>query len=164
MRARFLIAFLAAASLTAAPVNDVPDRYATDQRIARITYKAACRISKYDCVRPAPRVRRSPVVGDNDARGAYWSNSTVVWLDRDLKGTQLWLTIFHEQVHYLQVGNTVDANGFDRFMTCIMEREALDFVNEYARELNKPTFVRTVKVWRELYKCNPKKSNTGMSH
>jgi hypothetical protein len=139
------------------------DQYVRDQRIAQITYKAACRISNYECVRPAPVVRRSPILGENGIRGAYWVDSTVVWLDRPLKGSQLWLTIFHEQVHYLQTQNTVGGEGYDKLLTCLVEREALDFTNEYAVELDRSDLIRTIEVWRELYNCKPQ-SQTGMHH
>lgn len=163
-RLRFLIAFLAVTILSGWEADYSSDQYVRDQRIARITYKAACRISQYDCVRPAPVVRRSPILGENGIRGAYWPASTVIWLDRPLKGTQLWLTIFHEQVHYLQVANTVDSGGWDKLLTCLIEREALDFTNEYAVELERPDLIRTVEVWRKLYNCDPSSTRTGMHH
>ena len=164
MRLRFLIALLAAAALSLAPVSDVPGRYTLDQRIAGITWDAACRISKYDCDVQEPTVRRSPVLGENSARGAYWEDSTVLWLDNTLHGTQFWLTTFHEQIHYLQGHNTVGFVSFDAMLTCLVEREALEFVNTYADELGRPDLKRPVDVWRKIYNCRIKKSKIGMHH
>jgi len=164
MRLGFLIVFLAVAALSLAPVSEVADRYTMDQRIAGITWDAACRISKYDCAVQEPTVRRSPVIGENRARGVYWENSTVIWLDSSLRGTQFWLTTFHEQIHYLQGQNTVGFVQFDRMLTCLVEREALDFVNTYADELGRSDLKRTVVEWRKLYNCRIKKSKTGMHH
>ena len=163
MRPGLLLTFLAAVALASAPVK-VADRYTMDQRIAGITWDAACRISKYDCDVQEPTVRRSPVLGENSARGAYWEDSTVLWLDSTLHGTQFWLTTFHEQIHYLQGQNTVGFVSFDHMLTCLVEREALIFVNTYADELGRPDLKRPVDVWRKLYNCRIKKAKTGMHH
>jgi len=89
----------------------------------------------------------------------------VVWLDKALStGTQMWLTIFHEQIHYLQGWNRVDSLGFDKTLRCLIEREALDFTNAYADELGRPDLKRTLKVWRKLYGCDLSSKNVGMSH
>lgn len=92
--------------------------------------------------------------------------SPVIWLDPSLKrGTQMWLTIFHEQIHYLQYLNGTDSEGYDKILRCLIEREALDFTNMYADELKAPALKRTVKTWRKLYKCGPEQFRSiGMSH
>jgi len=165
-RLRFLIAFLAVTFLSGAADKLTPDRYTLDQRVAKITWKAACRISQYEeCPKRGPAVRRSPVIGEVGARGAYWMGTPVVWLDKALStGTQMWLTIFHEQIHYLQGWNRVDSLGFDKTLRCLIEREALDFTNAYADELGRPDLKRTLKVWRKLYGCDLSSKNVGMSH
>ena len=147
-------------------VDKLPERYAKDQRIAKITWKAACRISNYEvCPKHGPAVRRSPLIGEVGARGAYWMGSPVIWLDPPLKsGTQMWMTIFHEQIHYLQWINQVDSEGFDRTLRCLIEREALDFTNAYAVELGRSDLQRTVEVWRRLYGCDLSGKNVGMWH
>ncbi len=162
-RLRFILPLIAVAAFAFSdPARVETDSYRSDQRIARITWKAACRISKYDCPYKSPKVRRSAILGEQGIRGAYWAGSPVVWLDKPVHGTQLWLTIFHEQVHYIQTANGV-GDDWGRLLSCMMEREALDFTNAYALELKAPGYVRTLKVWRSLYNCDPATSlGTGM--
>ena len=163
-RLRYLVPLLASLTLMlgadaiALYATSPPDRYGVDQRIAAITYAAACRLSQYTyCPEIGPTVRRSPILGEMaSARGAYWMGAPVVWLDTTVGGTQAWLTILHEQIHYLQWHNEVDSEGFDRTLTCLLEREALEFTNAYARELRRPKLIRTVEDWRDLYNCHEK--------
>ena len=162
VRTRFIFAFLAALSLSAW----TPDysKYDDDQRISRITWRAACRISHYElCPEERPAVRRSPILGERmSARGVYWLGTPVVWLDSPQRGTQQWLTTFHEQVHFIQYVNGVSVEGYDRDLRCLIEREALDFTNAYALELGRPELQRTLEVWQELYNCGPKTSTKSL--
>lgn len=154
-RLSFVLPLIAVALLALSDPAQVDSQYSADQRIAKITYKAACRISKYACpTRGMPSVRRSAMIGESGARGVIWSGQKVVWLDKALVGTRVWLTIFHEQVHWLQIQSGVDAGLEERLLTCIMEREAMDFTNAYARELGAPQMQRSLVVWRNLYSCN----------
>jgi len=136
---------------------NLPSRYEADQRIAKVTWKAACRISNYEVCGKRPAVRRSPVIDEMHAWGAYWYGQEIVWIGKTLElksGSRLWLTIFHEQIHYLQWINSIDYDGYDKALTCLVEREALDFVNLYADELAAGYMKRTVEKWRELYGCD----------
>ncbi len=133
-----------------------------DQRIARITWKAATRLTGYDIhQKTTPQVRRSPILGEMmNARGAYWCEVNIVWLDTAMTdNTQTWLTIFHEQVHKLQCDNYVDGYGdWDKELNCLVEREANDFTTLYARELKTPqSYIRTDEDWRTIYNCKPNK-------
>ena len=95
-----------------------------------------------------------------NARGAYWCDTNIVWLDTAmLDNTQTWLTIFHEQVHKLQCDNYVDGYGdWDKELNCLVEREANDFTMIYASELHVPeTYIRTDAEWRHIYNCKPTK-------
>jgi hypothetical protein len=156
-RFRFLIAFVAVVFLCGA-ASKLPSQYSTDQRIAKITWKAACRISNYEvCPKRGPAVRRSPVIDEVNAWGAFWPRTEVIWIGQALElqiGTRLWLTIFHEQIHYLQGINTIEYDGYDKALSCLIEREALDFTNAYAEELGRSDMQRTVERWRELYNCD----------
>jgi len=137
-----------------------------DQRIARITWKAATRLTGYDIAqRTAPQVRRSPILGEMmNARGAYWCDTAIVWLDTAMTdNTQTWLTIFHEQVHYLQCMSSMDGWGYDKDLDCLIEREANDFTTLYAKELHTPvSYIRTDEEWRDIYNC--KSTKQLMSH
>lgn len=155
-RARFIFAFLFVIGLSAW----TPDftKYDDDQRVSRITWEAVCRISRYEyCPEGHPPTRRSPILGElMDARGSYWTGSSVVWLDRSLHGTQQWLTTFHEQLHYVQYINNVATDDPSKHLLCLVEREARDFTNQYARELRRPDLQRDLDVWQALYSCGPK--------
>jgi len=138
-------------------VANVPSKYATDQVIAKVTWKAACRISNYEQCSDRPAVRRSPVIDEMRAWGAYWYGQRIIWIgEADVlqAGSRLWLTIFHEQIHYLQWLNSVEYDGYDKQLTCLVEREALDFVNLYADEIDAGYMKRTVEEWRDLYGCD----------
>ncbi len=131
-----------------------------DQRIARITWKAATRLTGYDIkYKTTPQVRRSPIVGElMEAHGIYYYGSPIVWVDDDETLTQVWLTIFHEQVHYIQELNGVDGDGYDKSYACLIEREAMEYTNLYATELGASLpYTRKLENWRELYNCKPKK-------
>jgi len=160
-RYRFLIAFalIALFAVFHDPYAQT-DSYDADQRIAYKTWKAACRLSHYEtCPKTGPALRRSPIVGEMaEAYGLYWMGSDVIWVDTTLKGTRLWLTTFHEQIHYIQGLNYVDVEGYSKLNDCLIEREAMELTNTYGMELEVPLFfLRTVGVWRELYKCEPGK-------
>jgi len=166
-RLRFLIPFAAAIFLSLGANSYVATQYSDDQRIAKITWKAACRISNYEvCPKKGPAVRRSPILGEMaSARGAYWLGSSVIWLDKPLSGTQVWLTVFHEQIHYLQTVNGVTMEGYDQTLRCLVEREALELTNAYVDELGAPrSYKRTVEVWRKLYGCTPNSGKQIMGH
>ena len=161
-RLRFLVPLLASlilmtgADALALYASSAPDRYGVDQRIAAITWEAACRISQYEiCPDKGPVVRRSIVIGElGSANGIYFIGSDVVWLDTPRGGTGAWLTIFHEQIHFLQSQNLFEINEYDDWMLgCLVEREALDFTNTYAQELRRPELQRSIEVWEDLYKC-----------
>lgn len=158
VRARFIFAFLAALSLTAWTPDYASSKYDDDQRNSRVTWTAACRISQYRyCPEQGPETRRSPILGEiMDARGSYWTGSAAVWLDVTLHGTQSWLTTFHEQIHYIQYINNVATDNPSKNLLCLVEREALDFTNQYAIELERPDLQRTVEVWRDIYNCGTK--------
>ena len=158
-RARYLYALmltlLAYGCVSLVPYE--PTVYDKDQRIARITWEAACRLSQYDdCPGDGPSARRSPIVGEMaNAYGLYWMGAPVIWIDSDLMGTQLWLTIFHEQIHYLQSWNDVHEVGDEsRLTVCMLEREAMELTNRFAAELNaEPKYTRSAATWRRLYGC-----------
>ena len=159
-RLSYLIALLAALFLLgqsrAPEAND--DQYVSDQRMARSTWKAVCRLSQYRaCPRKAPELRRSPIVGElARAYGIYWMGMEVVWIDTKLTGTRAWLTTFHEQVHYLQYLNTVDVDDSHLF-DCLIERESMELTNKYAVELKAgPSHIRSLVRWRQLYNCQPR--------
>ena len=160
-RLRYLLPLLASLMLMLgadAIATYTPNQYNIDQRIAAITWDAACRISQYEvCPDKGPAVRRSPVVGElGRARGIYFVGSYVVWLDPEIGGSQAWLTTFHEQIHFLQSANLVEMAEYDdHLLDCLVEREALDFTNAYARELRRPELQRTLEVWYALYECDP---------
>ncbi len=130
-----------------------------DQRIARITWKAATRLTGYDIhQKTTPQVRRSPMVGElMEAHGVYYYESPIVWIDEGETLTQVWLTIFHEQIHYIQELNGVEGDGYDKPYTCLIEYEAMHYTNMYADELgaSRP-YRREIENWRELYNCKPK--------
>ena len=138
-------------------VKDAYTTYERDQRTARITWEAACRLSQYDyCPKAGPFTRRSPIVGEMArAYGLYWMGSPVIWIDTNLMGTRLWLTIFHEQVHYLQSINKVTVPADEtRLTVCMLEREAMELTNEFAAELGaEPKYTRSAAEWRRLYRC-----------
>lgn len=158
-RIRFVLPFLLISTLSGWAADPYVSRFDSDQRIAAITYKAACRITNYVCPKVGmPQVRRSATLGDNGVRGIIWNDEGVVWLDTKVKGTQTWLVMLHEQIHWLQIKNGVDAGANDSLLICIMEREALDFTNEYARELRAPWMQRTLEEWRKLYGCKVNRS------
>ncbi len=147
-----------------APLAD--GQYTTDQRMAKITWKAVCRLSNYRvCPRKGPEVRRSPIVGEiGGAYGLYWMGMDVVWIDTKLKGNRAWLTTFHEQIHYLQYVNTVDV-GESRIFDCLIEREAMELTNDYARELKAgPSHITNLARWRQLYNCQPRAYNRGLMY
>ncbi len=159
-RLSYLIALLAALFLLgqsrAPEAND--DQYVSDQRMGRNTWKAVCRLSQYrHCPRKAPEVRRSPIVGElAKAYGVYWMGMEVVWIDTNLTGIRAWLTTFHEQIHYVQYLNGVDVDD-SRLFDCLIEREAMELTNMYAREMKAgPSHIRSVVRWRQLYKCQPR--------
>ncbi len=158
-RLSYLLALLAALFLlgqSRAPLADV--QYNADQRMARITWKAVCRLSSYrECPRKGPEVRRSPIVGElARAYGLYWMGMEVVWIDSKLTGTKAWLTTFHEQVHYLQWINSVDVDN-SRLFDCLIEREAMELTNAYAVKIKAgPSHIRSLVRWRQLYKCQPR--------
>lgn len=162
LRLRFVLPLIAVALLALSDPAQVTSRFESDQRIARITWPTAIRLTGYlvPSDESTPQVRRSPSLADNSVRGAIWNADGVIWLSSGVVGTQAWLTIFHEQVHYLQIINGVDAGWGEGFLTCVMEREALDFTNTYAREIGAGYMQRTVETWRKLYKCKDKREET----
>jgi hypothetical protein len=157
-RFRFIAAFALTALLAFSEPFAITDSYRADQRIAHSTWKAACRLSYYEtCPKRGPALRRSPIVGEMaEAYGLYWMGSDVIWVDTTLSGTRLWLTTFHEQIHYIQGLNYVDVEGYSKLNNCLIEREAMELTNKYGLELKVvASFLRTVEVWRELYNCKP---------
>lgn len=155
-RARFLYALMLTLLAYGCVNLTTPTVYDIDQRIARITWEAACRLSQYDiCPSQGPFARRSPIVGEMaSAYGLYWMGSPVTWIADDLMGTQLWLTIFHEQIHFLQYFNGVDEEDDSRLTRCLLEREAMELTNKFAAELgSEPKYTRSATVWRRLYGC-----------
>jgi len=167
-RLRFLIPFALAIFMSLGANSYVSTQFDEDQRIAEITWEAACRLSQYECPDKSPMVRRSPIIGEMArARGAYWFAAQVVWLDSPLGGSQQYLTTLHEQIHYLQWFNRVgDETGWSDLMKCIQEREALEYTNAYALELGlSEQWMRSVPEWRRLYGCTPpKQSKKLMGH
>ena len=165
-RLRFVIPFLLIAWFSVAVDSYVATQYQEDQRTAKIVWKAACRITNYEvCPRKGPAIRRSPIVNElMGALGVYWMGSPVIWLSEPITGGQAWLTILHEQIHYLQYLNDVDSEGFDKNLTCLEEREAMVFTNIYAIEIDRLDLVRSVEVWRDLYKCHPNSTSKIMWH
>jgi len=90
------------------------------------------------------------------AYGVYYYGSPIVWIDEGETLTQVWLTIFHEQVHYMQELNGVEGDGYDKSLACLIEYEAMDYTNKYADELGTSApYIRHVEEWRELYNCKP---------
>jgi len=163
-RLRFILPLVAAIFLTGA--TTVASQWAQDQRVARATWKAACELSKYNCKGlETPTVRRSGMLGDIRVRGAYWGGSPIVWLDTPLKGTQMWLTIFHEQIHYLQYFNGAFDDNSSRLLDCVIEREAWKLTNEYVDYLNAvQSFKRPLEEWKRLYDCDAKQQTQIMGH
>jgi hypothetical protein len=163
-RLRFVVPFIAALLLTG--YGEVASKWEQDQRIARLTWKAACELSRYSCKRlDVPTVRRSGMLGDIRARGAYWGGSPIIWLDWPLKGTQMWLTTFHEQIHYLQWHNRAYDGNSSRLLDCVIEREAWRLTNEYVDYLKAPqTFKRSLEDWKRLYDCDANQQNQIMGH
>ncbi len=160
MRLKFLIAFMATLLLAIVVPEEPASRFTQDQRIAAIVFSDACKISNYVCdsLTP-PMVRRSASLGDGRARGAYWNGSTVIWLDEPVRGTQVWLTLFHETVHYIQYYNTVSTDGHDLLLRCIKEREAWTLTEQYIDVLHAPqTYRRSLEEWRRLYGCHDRRA------
>jgi len=152
-RTRFILAFLATLALTVW----APDysKYNADQKMSQIIFKAACRLTNYDCTNlHAPIIRRSRYIGDIKVRGLYAPSSVIFWLDNNLRGTQQWLTAFHETVHYLQWFNTASGTDTSSNMICLLEDEALKYVNQYVDILKAPqSYKRSLEEWRKLYSC-----------
>ena len=167
-RIQYLVALaLAVVLLILGKTSPADGEYAAEQRIAKITWNAACRLSNYEtCPKKGPALRRSPIVGElAQAYGLYWMGSSVIWIDTELVGTRIWLTTFHEQIHYIQGLNYVDVEGFSKLNDCLIEREAMELTNAYGRELGVgASFLRTVEVWRELYNCGPNQTQRIMHH
>ena len=167
-RLRFVFALMAAVCLfVGTKLHAQADTYAADQRIAKQTWEAACRLSYYEtCPKVGPALRRSPIVGEMaEAYGVYWMGSDVIWIDTTLTGTRVWMTTFHEQIHYIQGLNFVDTDGYNKLNNCLIEREAMELSNKYGLELGVgPFFLRTVEVWRELYGCKPIEPSKRIMH
>ena len=161
VRFRFILGLLAALGLglyTYIHASNL-NTWADDQRIVKITFKAACDLSNYKCNFPLPTLRRSPILGDQNIRGMYTCDAPILWVDPSLNGTQLWLTTFHENVHYIQCMNGTIKPGYGSTMSrCVAEREAWSLVNIYVDELRAPQrYKRSLETWLSLYNCSPTK-------
>lgn len=152
---KFLLPLLAASLLmlgvsrTSAPET----QFQADQRIAKEIFTAACSISKYNCNGlTVPQIRRTPEIARLGMRGLYFGGN-VVFLAGWLMPVQSRLTAFHEMIHVLQwYSYPIFLEASQR---CVMEREALNYTNAYARSLDLPeNFIRTLDAWRKLYGCD----------
>lgn len=160
VRFRFILGFLAALGLSiyadAYEYSYYRDTWTDDQRIAKITFKAACTLSNYNCNFPLPSLRRSPILGERNIRGMYTCATPILWLDQKVGGTQLWLTTFHENVHYIQCMNgAIEADFSSKMTRCIAEREAWSLTNQYVDELRaSQSYKRSLETWFSLYNCD----------
>ncbi|MEE9586013.1 MAG: hypothetical protein V3W09_03840 [Nitrososphaerales archaeon] len=118
-------------------------------------FEDACELSNYDCDGvEQPIVRRSSQLESTDMYGLYIGGK-ILWVGSKLMPLRAHLTMFHEVVHYLQVnvGGT-DLSFINDTGICVVEREAMQLTNTYARMKKMPkAYIRTVEEWKEIYGC-----------
>jgi hypothetical protein len=149
MKAALLILVALVLSLTAYAEEG---QWSKDQRIGRLVYKEACRMSNYKCDIKAPIVRRSETLETRGLNGMYIGGD-IIWINDNLRGTQAWLTIFHETVHYLQIQGKPMKVSPD-VLWCALEWEAADLTNQYVDVLGAADFYkRSYTRWQGIYSC-----------
>jgi Zn-dependent peptidase ImmA (M78 family) len=129
--------------------------YEHDNKLMVEIFEDACRLSKYDCDGiEIPLVRRSSQLKSMDIYGLYTGGKTL-WIDEQLMPVRAKLTMFHEAIHYLQVNvGGIEPDFMNRVGGCVIEREAMELSNAYARDILKmPQYVRTLENWKRTYRC-----------